>query len=105
MAEALALVVLPAELTPAFCAEMTAALDAATRVGPEALKTALPAETCVVLLDRCQRLIQTEPTMREVGWGRPHPAPQHWNLKGAAAAPACRRLLWRRQPRPPPGRL
>ena len=94
MAAEVEAVVLPAQLDPQFCAVMTAALDAASRVGPQALKSALPAETCVVLLDRCQRLLQTEPTMLEVGWPAPHAAPQHWILKAppppaAAAAASC----------------
>ena len=77
MAAQVEAVVLPAELTPQFCADITAALDAASRIGPQALQQTLPAETCVALLDRCQRLLSTEPTMLEVGLAPPHAARQH----------------------------
>jgi serine/threonine-protein phosphatase 5 len=57
---------LPAAFTPAWCAEAAAALDAASRAGPAALKAVLPQDVVCALLERCQQLLQAEPTLLEV---------------------------------------
>ena len=57
---------LPAAWTPAWCAEAAAALDAASRAGPAALKAVLPQEVVCGLLERCHQLLQGEPTLLEV---------------------------------------
>lgn len=53
--------------TPEWCASAAAALDDASRAGPASLKAVLPAEVACRLFDRCQALLQAEPTLLEVG--------------------------------------
>lgn len=74
-------------------ANATARLDAASRVGPAALKQVLPADTCVQLLDRCQRLLHVEPTLLEVG------GPGEEAGAAEVQRPCCRR--WQRRRRGP----
>lgn len=57
--------------TPAWCVQAAQALDAATRAGPDALKTVLPGEVACKLFDRCQALLHAEPTLLEVGGSVP----------------------------------
>lgn len=77
---------LPAALTPAWCAQAAAALDAASRAGPAALKAVLPQDVVCALLERCQQLLQAEPTLLEV-------RPKAGGQAAAAARPAASPLL------------
>ena len=66
---------LPEAITPAWVAGVATSLDAATRLPPSDLQKLLPFEVCVQLLDRCQRLLQAEPTLLQVRQ-REAPAPR-----------------------------
>lgn len=57
---------LPAAFSAAWCSEAAGALNAASQAGPAALKAVLPADVVCALLERCQQLLQAEPTLLEV---------------------------------------
>lgn len=57
---------LPAAFSAAWCSEAAGALNAASQAGPAALKAVLPADVVCTLLERCQQLLQAEPTLLEV---------------------------------------
>ena len=82
---------LPAALTPAWCAQAAAALDAASRAGPAALKAVLPQDVVCALLERCQQLLQAEPTLLEV---RPKAGGQAAAAARPAASPQLAGSLW-----------
>ena len=79
---------LPEAVTPDWIAQATVALDAASREGPQQLKSVLPAATCIKLLERCQQLLHAEPTLLEVGGAPPAGRRCPKSLDGALAAAA-----------------
>ena len=97
---------LPVAITPTWVAGVATALDAATRLPPGELQKLLPFEVCVQLLERCQRLLQAEPTLLQVR-NRVAPAPGRLLWDGTAAArPRRRRRVddraWARSQHPLP---
>lgn len=69
MAEQLAAVALPEDVTPQWVAgDLAPKLDAASRAGAAQLKAVLAPDVCAQLLDRCQRVLHLEPTLLEVGF-------------------------------------